>query len=70
MRTRFVSPFTTKPFAGIALLVVITAALAGWSATGYADAGSSQSLEGAWNVTDRVRHARHRRLHRPRYEHP
>jgi len=50
MRTRFVSAVRGTLLTGIASLIFIVAVLAGWSATGYADAGSSQSLEGAWNV--------------------
>jgi hypothetical protein len=52
MRTRFVSAVRGKRLTGIASLVIIAAVLAGWSATGYAQADpkSSQSLAGAWNV--------------------
>lgn len=51
MRTSFASAFTRKPLTGIALLIMVAAALAGWSTTAHARAdGSSQSLEGAWNV--------------------
>ena len=52
MRTRIASVLTRKAVTGISLLIVITVALAGWSATGYAQADpeSSQSLAGAWNV--------------------
>ena len=49
MRTRFASIAGTR-FTTIASLVVIAAALAGWTATGHADARSGQSLAGAWNV--------------------
>ena len=49
MRTRFAS-IIGKRFTTVASLVVIAAALAGWTATGHADARSGQSLAGAWNV--------------------
>ena len=48
MRTQLVSTFVGRPLGTIASLIVIAAALAGWSATGIAQ--STQSLEGAWNV--------------------
>ena len=48
MRTQLVSTFVGRPLGKIASLIVIGAALAGWSATGIAQ--SAQSLEGAWNV--------------------
>ena len=48
MRTQIVSTFMGRSFAKIASLIVIAAALAGWSATGVAQ--SAQSLDGAWNV--------------------
>ena len=52
MHTRFVAAVRGKLLTGIASLVIIAAVLAGWSATGYAQADpeSSQSLAGAWNV--------------------
>jgi hypothetical protein len=48
MRTQLASTFVGRPLGKIASLIVIAAALAGWSATGIAQ--STQSLEGAWNV--------------------
>jgi hypothetical protein len=50
MRTRFASIAGTR-FTTLASLVVVIAAFVGWTVTGHADAASSQSLGGAWNVT-------------------
>ena len=50
MHTRFASISTRKSLTRISLLIVVTVALAGSGATGSADAGPTQSLEGAWNV--------------------
>jgi hypothetical protein len=49
MRTRFASIAGTR-FTTAAVLVVMAAALTGWTTTSHAEAASSQSLAGAWNV--------------------